>query len=101
MILGIEPVTGQRFEVLNQLLDVVERMRTVGVAGHLRLLPGSELRISLRQEPVGFFLKARDLIGDVDIVLAGKMPQFCDLSFQLLDGLLEIKIRMHGFPLLA
>ena len=47
LVLGEVAVAGQRREVLDQRVDVVEAMRALGMARHLRLLPGRELGVGV------------------------------------------------------
>ena len=66
LVLGEVAVAGQRREVLDQGVDVVEAMRPLGMARDLRLLPGRELGVGVDQRLLRLLLELRDLVGDRD-----------------------------------
>ena len=47
LVLGEVAVAGERREVLDQRADVVEAVRALGMARHLRLLPGRQLAVGV------------------------------------------------------
>jgi len=95
-VVGEGPVAGERRELLDQRADVVDRMGPIGVARHLRLLPGAELAVGLAQQPVGLLLQLGHLLGDVDVAAVGEMAQLLDLAFEFSDRLFEIEIGRHS-----
>ena len=58
------PVAGQRREIVDQPLDIVARVRSVGVTGHLRLLPRRESRIG----DSGVFLQGSEILDKIKLV---------------------------------
>ena len=80
-VLGVDPVAGQRREVVDQLGHVIGEMGPLGMARHLGLLPGVELGVGLLKQALGLGLEARDLLGDVDLAIVGQVAQLLDLAF--------------------
>ncbi len=67
-------VAGQRREILDQRLHIVVHVRTVGMAGHLRLLPGREARIDVLQRLIGLRLQPLHVFADgVGVAVAGEL----------------------------
>ncbi len=100
LVLGERAVAGERREVLHQTIDVVTEVRTLGVAGDLRLLPGRELRVGLFQGLLGFAFELGKLLLDRHGALLGRERlQLGDLAFELGDRFFEIEIGAH--PALA
>ncbi len=93
-IVGEGAVAGERREIGDQGGDVGLRLRPLGVARDLRLLPGRELRVGGAQEPLDLFGEPRHLLGDVDGLGLGKPAQLLDFPFELRDRLLEVEILM-------
>ena len=98
-VFGISPVTGQRREILDQGVHVIQGMGPVRMAGNLRLLPGGQLCIGLLQKLVHLGLQFTDLFGNVDPAIIRQVAEFLDLAFQLGDGFFEFKEVMHGLSL--
>ena len=94
-VLAVEPVAGERREILDQRLGIVLEMRPVGVARDLGLLPGGELGVGLRQQLGGAALEPDDLVGDVELAAVGEQAQLLDLALELEDRLFEVEERGH------
>ena len=89
-------VAGERHEVGDQRGDVVEAVRPLGMARHLRLLPGRELGIELLERLRGLGLEAGNLLADGDRVLAGlERAQLLDLGLELGHRLFEVEVAAH------
>jgi len=96
LVLAEDAVAGQRREVLEQLGDVVERVRPARMAGDQRLLPGGEALVEVPEGLVGLLLEARHLLGDGHASVArGDLAQFLDLGFEFGDRLFEIEVAAH------
>ncbi len=96
-ILAEQPVAGQRHEIVDQPVDIMRGVRTVGMAGHLHLLPGGELLVALPQQTIGLRLQLGDLVGNVDLAIGGDVAQFLDLAFEFGDRFFEVqKGDAHG-----
>src|SRR5215467_8715824 len=96
-IFGEVAVAGERREILDQRAHVVEAVWPVGMARHLRLLPGRQLRIGVGKGLLRLLLKLGDLLGNARGTLIDvDRPKFGDLAFELGDRLLEVEIGAHG-----
>ena len=62
LILAEIAVSSERGKVLDQRSDVIQRVRSVRMARHLRLLPGCQLRVRVDQGLLGLLLEFLDLI---------------------------------------
>jgi hypothetical protein len=72
-------------------------MRPVGMAGHLRLLPGRQLAVDVAQGIGDALFEPRDLLGDIDgLAAVGELLELEDLAFQIGDGLFEVEIIVHS-----
>ncbi len=91
-------VAGQRREILDQLFDVIEAMRPVGVPRDLHLLRRCQLAVYAAQLAVDLILQLANLIGDVNASAVGNMAQLFNLSgFQVSgDGLFPEIEGLHG-----
>ena len=89
-------VAGERHEIVDQARDVVEAMRPLRMARHLRLLPRRELGIELLERERGFHLEPADLVADGDRAIAlAHGAQFLDLGLQFGHRFFEIEIGAH------
>ena len=84
-----------------RLVDVILRLRAVGMAGDLGLLPRGETRVGGAQLLVGDGGQSRDLVGDVDAIGLRHTAELFDLAFQLGDGFFEVEEMTHGPGALA
>src|SRR5262249_5664001 len=80
-ILGKGPVSGERHEIRQQTRDVVERVRTLGVARHLDVLPRGQTRIGLTQQTARSGLEAANLVRYVQLAARRQMTEFGNLAF--------------------
>ena len=83
------------------MLDIVGAVRPVGMPRELDLLPRRQLGIGLAQQPVDLGLEPCHLVGDVDVVAVGEVPQLVDFAFELGQRLLEIEEVAHRARSLA
>ena len=81
-------------EVLEQQLDEVARVRSSGVAGELRALPGGQARVGPLAEPRQPFLQLRDFLPGLRGVLLGL--ERGDPGLEIDQRLLEIKRVRHS-----
>ncbi len=89
-------VAGERGETLDQAGDVVEAVRPLRMARHLRLLPGREVGIELLERDRRLHLEPADLLADGDrLVALAHGAQFLDLGLQFGHGFFEIQIGAH------
>ena len=90
-------VAGERNEIGDQAGDIVEAMRPLRMARHLRLLPGRQVGIELLERQRRLHLEPADLVADRDRGIAlAHGAQFLDLGLQFGHRLFEIEIAAHG-----
>ena len=90
-VVAVRPITGQRRKALDQPGDVVGEVRPVGMARHLSLLPGRQVRVRLNEQSAGLGLQPDHFIADIGVARFGKAAQLPDLAFQFSDGLFKIE----------
>ncbi len=81
-------------ELVDQGVEIVDEVRTLGMAGHLGLLPGREVGVGLAAEILHLALQRRDVVVHAALV-AGVVRQgfeFAELGLQLGDGPFEIEV---------
>src|SRR6478735_124523 len=89
-IVAERAVSGERHEIVGDPGDIILEMRPVGMPRDLRLLPGSELGISVAKQLVRLCLELRNLCIYIDVVGAGRgFPQLPDPCLELGDRLFE------------
>ena len=81
--------------------DVVERVGTIRVTGDERRLPGSERRVRLLEEFVGFRFERSDFGSDADRLrafdaLVFERAQFVDFRFEKLDVFFKVEKNFLG-----
>ena len=94
-----QAVARQQFEVGNQSVDIVQTMRTVGVARDLGFLPRGQFGIQLFRLFFDFFLQARNFFGDIDAVFRRRQSaQAFNLAFQFGNRFFKFQILFlfHG-----
>ena len=84
-------VAMQLVEIGEQLVDIVQRVRALGVARDLRDLPRAEAGVDVLGELQALLAQPFDLVGDVDGRLVLHVAQFVDLALELGDWLLELQ----------
>ena len=98
-ILGELAIARQRREFGDQTVDIVNAVRPLRMARHLRFLPGIELGIQAGQGLLGLLLQLRYLLFDGDSIFrlspGGEGFQLGDLAFQLGDPVFEVEIDFH------
>ena len=91
-------VAGERDEIADQAGDIVEAMRPLRMARHLRLLPGRQVGIELLERERRLHLEAIDFVADRDGAAGLRHgAQLLDLGLQFGHRLFEIEIAAHGF----
>src|SRR5262249_6789340 len=89
-------VACQRREIDQHLLDVIQGMRPLGMARHLRLLPGLKIGVGLFKRRLRFHAKSRDFLPDRYAAFTlTESAQFLDLAFKLGNRFFEIEIGTH------
>ncbi len=96
LVLGEIAVAGQRREVLDQGLHIVETMRPLWVAGDLCLLPGRELSIGIEERRPRLLLELLNLFGNRHAPSPSRAFSSRDLAFELGYRLLEVEIGANG-----
>ena len=84
-------ITSQRHELVEQPGDIMFEVRTLRMAGDLRLLPRGQLGEGIAQQLVRLGLKFGDLRADIHRAVGGRVAQFVDPALQLGDRFLEIE----------
>ena len=83
-------------KLLDQAGDVVEAMRPLRMARHLRLLPGRQVGIEFLERDRRLDLEPVDLVADGDRAVAlAHGAQFLDLGLQFGHRFFEIEIAAH------
>ena len=90
-VVGVVPVAVQFLEVGEDLVDVVQRVGALRMAGDLRHLPGRQVRVDVLGELHALAGQPFDLVGDVDCGFVLHVAQFVDLGFEFSDRLLELQ----------
>jgi len=91
VVFRVGAVAGQRREIGDQGVHIVQAMRPVRMAGDLHFLPGGQFSVGLRQLFVDAGLQPFDLVNDADFAVVAEMTQLLDLAFQLGDRFFEIE----------
>src|SRR5262249_10884620 len=100
-VVTVLAVAGERDEIGDQSRDIVEAVRSLGMAGDLGLLPGRELGIEILERLRRLRLQAGDLLADGGRAVAClERAQLIGLALELGHRLFEIEIAAHG-PALA
>ena len=86
-------VARQLLEFLEQVFDVVEKVRSLGMARHLRFLPRVEVGIDVLELLVCLLAQLADFFLHCDA--AGGF-EFGDLLFEIGDGLFKVEIGGNG-----
>jgi hypothetical protein len=74
-----------------QPLHVIERIRPLRMARHLRHLPGVELGVDVLGQRLAFFLQATDFLRNIQGGIVLHKAQFFDLGFELGNRLLKVE----------
>ncbi len=95
-IVAMFAVASQRHELGDHRGDVVEAVRPLRVARHLRLLPGRQRAVEVLERGRRLGLDAADLLADRDRVAAClQRAQFLDLGLERGHRFFEIEVRAH------
>ncbi len=95
-IIGEFAVAGKRREFGEKPVDIFKAMRTVRMAGDLRLLPGRQLAVDILQRIGRAFLEAANLVAHLDAALfLREFFQLKNLAFEVGDGFFKIEIVIH------
>ncbi len=87
-------VAGQRREIGDQPLNVIDAVRPLRMARHLGLLPGRQRRIELAERLQRLLLDLGDLFADVAAGIC-QGTQLVDLGIEFRDGLFKIEVAAH------
>src|SRR5229473_4129038 len=90
-IVAEQPVAVQLDEVREHSAQVVERVRSLGVAGHLDALHRRQVLVDLGAQLGEPLLERSELLGDVHRRLARDALQLLDLALQLEQRTLEVQ----------
>ena len=86
-VIGKLTVARQWREFREQLVDILQAMRTIWMAGDLRLLPWSQLAVDIFKRIGRAFLETADLVAHLDTALfLSEFLQLKDLAFEVGDG---------------
>ena len=91
-------VAVQLHEAREARLDVVERVRSPGMARDLHALVAREPGVDLAPHALGLLLQLGDLALGAHVVPAGVIAQLLDLLLQLEHRLLEVQPDRHAPP---
>ena len=95
-IIGIHPVAVHFLEIGKQAVDVIQRIRALRMARHLRDLPRAELGVNVFRQRLALFLQAADFFRNIQRRIVLHIPQFFDLGFQIGNRLFKIEeCRFH------
>jgi len=98
-VVGEVTVAVQFIELGEDVLDVVQGVRTARVAGQTRDLPAGQLAEDVFGKRAALVLQASDFIADIQRIVIADQAQLFDLGLQVSDRLFEIKkIRVHKRP---
>ena len=96
VVLAETAVAGQRGEIREQPVDVVQAVRPVGMARDLHLLPGRERAVEIAQHIGRALLHACDFVGEIDGAILVELFQLDDPAVQILKRLFEIEVIVHA-----
>ena len=95
-VLGELAVAGERREIVEEALGIVDEMRPVGMAGDLRFLPGGQPLIDVGERLGGLRLELGDLLADRHrVALGAERAQLLDLALEVVDRLFEVEECKH------
>src|SRR5690606_14958221 len=95
-VIGEFAVAGKRGEFGEQPVDIFQAVRTVRMAGDLRLLPWRQLAVDVLQRIGRTLLEATNLITHLDAALfLRELLQLQNLAFEVGDGFFKIEIVVH------
>ena len=95
-ILGILPVAGNRCEVFNQRIDILQAVGSIRMAGNLRFLPRRQAGIDIRKRLIRLALQPADFfVNRNGIAFLGDGAQFLDLALKIGNRLFEVEIGKH------
>lgn len=99
LVLAEAAVAGQRRELADQRVAVIDEVRALRMAGDLRLLPGREGGVELGEGRGGLALEPRHVLGDRHRAVAGaEGAQLLQLGLEFGDRLFEIEVGAHRIP---
>ena len=97
LVVGVKAVAVQLVEIGHDVIDVVERIGTQGMARNLADLPGRQVGINLFCQAQAFLPQRLDFLVDIEFVVAADKAQFADLVFKFSDRLFKFqKIGIHS-----
>ncbi|CDN45526.1 hypothetical protein BN871_HW_00060 [Paenibacillus sp. P22] len=91
-----QPVAVQLQEIREDVMDEVERGRTLMVAGQMHLLGRAELAVHLVLQLLAAGFQTGDLVGEVDARILAEPFQLLDFAAKVAERLLKRQFRRHG-----
>ena len=91
VVVGEGAITMQFFEISEDVLNVIEGVGALRMAGHLRDLPRRQLGVDVLGQLAALLFKTLDLFRDIDGGIVLHEAQFFDLGFKVGNGLLEVE----------
>jgi hypothetical protein len=95
-VVGEVPVAMQLDEIREDLVDVIQRVGTLRMAGDLGDLPGRQVAVDVLGQLLALLAQLVDLFRDVDRGLGLHVAQFLDLALEFGNRLLEIEKGLLG-----
>jgi len=95
VVVGEAAVAVQLLEIRKHMGRIVQRVRALGVPGHLGDLPGRELGVDVLLQSLALGLQAGDLLGNVHRRVVLDEAKLLDLLLQFGDRL--FKVEEDGF----
>ena len=97
LVVGVKAVAVQLVEIGHDVIDVVERIGTQGMARDLADLPGRQVGVDLFGQAQTLLPQRLDFLVDIEFVVAADKAQFADLVFKFSDRLFKFqKIGIHS-----
>ena len=91
LVVGVAAVAVQLFEIGEDQLGIIERVRTLRMARDLGNLPRAELGVEILGQRLALALEPLDLVGDVDRGIVLHETQLVDFFLEFGDRRFEIK----------
>ena len=90
-IIGHMTIPMKFHKIGEDAVEIVQRIRPVGVAGNLRDLPGREIAVDVLGQLLAFFAKLFNFGRNIHCRFTLHIPQLLDLVFKFGNGLLKIQ----------
>ena len=102
-VLGEQAVAVQFLKIRESVLDVIQRVRPLGMARELDALPGGEVQENLPAGFLQFFFDELDFLLEADAqrMFLRMRAEFIQLVLQFDDRLFEIELMFHALEILS